>query len=125
MPDKVSNATVFHDGFCPLCASEIRHYRNQDSNHELAFVDVSEEDPLLPANLTRQQAMTRFHILSRDGRLLAGASAFAEVWANLPKWHCPLARSCSGVISGMKGIAIRPIPMNPSTPIKAIFPIPM
>jgi predicted DCC family thiol-disulfide oxidoreductase YuxK len=87
MPDKVSSTTVYYDGSCPLCATEIRHYRDQDSNHQLAFVDVSGTDALLPADLNRKQAMARFHVMSRDGSLVDGARAFVEVWASLPKWR--------------------------------------
>ncbi|MEO1159502.1 MAG: DUF393 domain-containing protein [Pseudomonadota bacterium] len=87
MPEKVSNTTVYYDGSCALCATEIGHYRNQDRKRQLAFVDVSKTDASLPAGLTRQQAMARFHVTARDGRLLDGAGAFAEVWATLPKWR--------------------------------------
>ena len=87
MPDKVSSTTIYYDGSCPLCATEIRHYRDQDSERALAFVDVSQTGVLLPRDLSRQQAMARFHVISRDGKLIDGAKAFAEVWAHLPKWR--------------------------------------
>jgi predicted DCC family thiol-disulfide oxidoreductase YuxK len=87
MPDKVSSTTIYYDGSCPLCATEIRHYRDQDSEQELAFVDVSETGVLLPPDLSRQQAMARFHVLSRDGQLVDGARAFVAVWESLPKWR--------------------------------------
>lgn len=87
MPDKVPSTTIYYDGSCPLCANEIRHYRDQDSEQELAFVDVSDKGVLLPADLSRQQAMARFHVMSSNGNLVDGARAFAEVWARLPKWR--------------------------------------
>lgn len=87
MQDKVSSTTIYYDGSCPLCATEIRHYRDQDAEQELAFVDVSETGVLLPPDLSRQQAMARFHVMSRDGQLIHGASAFVAVWASLPKWR--------------------------------------
>lgn len=87
MPDKVSSTTIYYDGSCPLCAAEIRHYRDQDSEQALAFVDVSNTGESLPADLSRQQAMARFHVVSRDGTLIDGARAFAEVWESLPKWR--------------------------------------
>lgn len=87
MPDKVSSTTIYYDGSCPLCATEICHYRDQDAEQALAFVDVSQTGVLLPGDLGRQQAMARFHVMSRDGRLMDGARAFAEVWAHLPKWR--------------------------------------
>lgn len=87
MPDKVSSTTIYYDGSCPLCATEIRHYRDQDSEQELAFVDVSETGVSLPPDLSREQAMARFHVMSRDGQLIDGAKAFAAVWASLPRWR--------------------------------------
>ena len=87
MPDKVSSTTIYYDGSCPLCATEIRHYRDQDSEQALAFVDVSETGVSLPPDLGQQQAMARFHVMSRDGQLVDGARAFVAVWASLPKWR--------------------------------------
>jgi predicted DCC family thiol-disulfide oxidoreductase YuxK len=87
MPDKVSSTTIYYDGSCPLCATEIRHYRDQDSEQELAFVDVSDTGVQLPPDLSRQRAMARFHVMSRDGQLIDGARAFVAVWASLPKWR--------------------------------------
>ncbi len=87
MPDIASNATVYYDGSCPLCATEIRHYRRLDCDDKLDFVDVSEPGASLPDTLTLQQAMARFHVRSGDGTLMSGARAFAEVWTRLPKWR--------------------------------------
>ena len=104
MPGKVSSTTVYYDGSCPLCATEIRHYRDQDSEQELAFVDVSETGAVLPPDLSQQQAMARFHVMSRDGRLIDGARAFAEVWASLPKWRW--AARAAGLPGAMRALDV-------------------
>ncbi|MEM7632961.1 MAG: DUF393 domain-containing protein [Pseudomonadota bacterium] len=87
MPDKTSSTTIYYDGSCPVCAAEIRHYRDQDAEQALEFVDVAGTDVPLPPDLDREQAMARFHVMSSDGQLIDGARAFVAVWASLPKWR--------------------------------------
>jgi predicted DCC family thiol-disulfide oxidoreductase YuxK len=79
--------TVYYDGACPICAAEIRYYRNLDRRGALHLVDASKAEADLPANLDREQALARFHVLSGDGRLISGARAFAEIWSCLPGWR--------------------------------------
>jgi hypothetical protein len=38
-------------------------------------------------DLTKQQAMKRFHVRGNDGLLLSGAAAFVAVWSTLPRWR--------------------------------------
>lgn len=87
MTKQLSKSTVYFDGSCPLCRAEIGHYRREDKAGALCLVDVSKSDHTLPADLTRQQAMKRFHVLGGDGKLLSGAAAFIEVWSRLPRWR--------------------------------------
>lgn len=67
--------TVYYDASCPLCRREISVYRGRS---DARFVDVS--DPAnVPADLTAEAAMARFHVRAGN-RLLSGASAFAALW---------------------------------------------
>lgn len=77
--------TVFYDGGCPLCATEIGFYRRRRGHERVCWLDVSETpaDQLTPG-LTRDQALKRFHVRQGDGRLLSGGQAFAALWAVLP-----------------------------------------
>jgi len=79
--------TIYYDGSCPVCSAEIGYYQGKDRAQALCFVDVSRTEVELPAGLTRQQAMARFHVRGDDGRLSSGAAAFAAVWARLPGWR--------------------------------------
>ena len=82
-----SKTTLYFDGSCPLCRTEIAHYRRADGAGELCFVDISDKNKTLPADLTRCEAMRRFHVRKQSGTLLSGAAAFAEVWRHLPRWR--------------------------------------
>lgn len=79
--------TVYFDGACPLCQAEINHYRKQEGAGAICFVDVSRSEETLALDLTKQQAMKRFHVRANDGLLLSGAAAFVAVWSTLPRWR--------------------------------------
>ena len=79
--------TIYYDGACPLCTLEIAHYQKQEGAENLCFRDVSRADEAPGADLTREQALARFHIRKADGTLLSGAAAFVAIWEDLPKWR--------------------------------------
>ncbi|WP_257165383.1 thiol-disulfide oxidoreductase DCC family protein [Bradyrhizobium sp. SRS-191] len=87
MAPESAQSTVYFDGSCPLCRAEIGYYGRTDQAGALCFVDVSQPGAETPEGLTQGQAMARFHVRARDGRLLSGAAAFVEVWRRLPRWR--------------------------------------
>jgi hypothetical protein len=44
----------------------------------VCFADVSDLALALPSGATRDQLLARFHVRSRDGRLLSGAQRWAS-----------------------------------------------
>lgn len=78
--------TVYFDGACPLCSVEIDYYRGQAGAEWLQFVDVSGDAAVGCNDLTREDALKRFHIRRPDGTLVSGAAAFVGIWRLLPKW---------------------------------------
>lgn len=78
--------TVYFDGGCPLCRAEINHYRKQEGADKICFRDVSISEEVLAGDLTKEQALERFHVRGNDGLLLSGAAAFVAVWSTLPRW---------------------------------------
>jgi predicted DCC family thiol-disulfide oxidoreductase YuxK len=94
---------VFFDGSCPLCRAEIGYYHRQDQAGALCFVDVSDPGAVPPEGITQRRAMERFHVRARDGSVLSGAAAFAEVWTRLPKWRwAARAASLPGALAALE-----------------------
>ena len=79
--------TVYYDGACPLCRAEIGHYRAQEGAGAICFLDASTQTSDLPIDLTREQALARFHVRLSDGRIASGAQGFVEIWKTLPRWR--------------------------------------
>lgn len=77
-------ATVYYDGACPLCTREVDFYRAQPGAGIVHFVDVSAGSDDIADDLTRRDALARFHVRGADGRLRDGAEAFATLWLALP-----------------------------------------
>ena len=82
-----ASLTVLYDGACPLCRAEIGVYRGLPSDTPLCFADVSTQGQALPAGLSREQLLARFHVQHADGRVESGARAFLALWATLPGWR--------------------------------------
>jgi len=77
--------TVYYDGACPLCQREIGFYRRRRGADAIAWIDVSRAGPgEIAPDLSKAQAMARFHVRDNDGTLLDGGDAFARLWASLP-----------------------------------------
>ena len=79
---------MFYDGDCPLCAKEVRHYRQLDRAGAVEWVDIAREPQRLEAlGVSRAAGMRRLHALDRQGRLVSGVPAFAAVWDGLPGYR--------------------------------------
>jgi predicted DCC family thiol-disulfide oxidoreductase YuxK len=79
--------TVYYDGDCPLCRMEIAHYQKQEGAERIAFVDAAQAPEKLAEDLTRKDALARFHVRDANGALVSGAAAFARIWRVLPRWR--------------------------------------
>jgi len=82
------NLTVFYDGGCPLCRTEIGFYRTCAGAGDIRFVDLAatEGDQVAP-DLNKRTALARFHVRRPDGTLVSGAAGFGALWLALPGWR--------------------------------------
>lgn len=85
--------TAYYDGACPVCAREVAFWRGRPGGEAIAWVDVSRPEAAPGTGLTRAAALGRMHVRLPDGRLVAGARAFAVIWGAMPgfRWLGPLA----------------------------------
>jgi predicted DCC family thiol-disulfide oxidoreductase YuxK len=76
---------VYYDGSCPLCSKEMSLYKRSTGSNEITWCDVSSDK--LPPGLSREQAMSRFHVRTGSGDIVSGAPAFIVLWLSLPRWR--------------------------------------
>jgi len=79
--------SVFYDGACPLCQREIAVYRDLAATASVEFVDISSSTQPVPAEISREALLARFHVRHADGRIESGARAFLTLWSRLPYWR--------------------------------------
>lgn len=80
--------TIFYDGSCLVCATEMRHYRRKSPAGRLLFVDIS--DPgFHPERFGRslQEFMTQMHVIDATGEVYRGIEAFPVIWQALPDFR--------------------------------------
>jgi predicted DCC family thiol-disulfide oxidoreductase YuxK len=87
MVERNSQVTVYYDGSCALCRSEIDVYRRSDPEGRVRFEDVAGRTDDPATDLTRADAMARFHVRLADGTLVSGAQGFIRLWESLPGWR--------------------------------------
>jgi predicted DCC family thiol-disulfide oxidoreductase YuxK len=77
--------TVFYDGFCRICSTEMFVYMRKDHGGRLVFVDIS--DPAFnPADfgLSLADLMFQMHAIDRNGTVFRGVDAFQAIWQAFP-----------------------------------------
>ncbi|MGF1476689.1 MAG: thiol-disulfide oxidoreductase DCC family protein [Geminicoccaceae bacterium] len=85
-----ADPTVLYNGACPICRTEIEHYKKLSAKQSAAldWIDVSVDDePLRRHGLTRDTVFKRLHVDMPDGRLVAGVDAFIEIWSRLKRYR--------------------------------------
>lgn len=89
--------TVFYNGSCPLCRTEINHYKKRADKYHvegLLWVDVTQQpNSLASFGVDDDGVIRRLHASDGDGSLFSGVDAFIAVWQLIPgyQWIAALA----------------------------------
>jgi len=77
--------TIFYDGSCIVCATEMQHYRRKNHGGRLIFVDISDPN-FEPDRFGRslQDFMGRMHAIDAEGVVFQGVDAFPAIWQAFP-----------------------------------------
>ena len=84
---------IFYDGTCPLCEKEMNQLKKLNTEGNLSFVDIMDEE--FESNypeLDWQALNDRIHGMCEDGTLLVGLDATHRAWSEVGKgWvYAPL-----------------------------------
>lgn len=80
--------TIYFDGLCIACSTEINHYRKLEGAERFKFVDITEAtfkaqdhgiDPFLAHKV--------MHVRDPLGNLHQGVDAFRAIWKELPRYR--------------------------------------
>ena len=76
---------VLYDGQCSLCRRSVEQLARRDTRRALELRDLHATNlqQLHPA-LTREACVREMHVVTADGRVLAGFDAFRYLWRQLP-----------------------------------------
>jgi predicted DCC family thiol-disulfide oxidoreductase YuxK len=81
---KMNKPAILYDSYCKLCNAEIKYYKNKDPRNLFEYVDIM--NPKFDANkyqLTKSEVHKFFHVITKDGDILAGVDAFNYIWKEL------------------------------------------
>ncbi len=77
--------TVFYDGACPYCRTEIKWYKILDKKNTIRWIDITCDKAMLENhNIDYSKAMSELHVMSSDGQYHIGVAGFFVLWSRLP-----------------------------------------
>lgn len=84
----MNKLTVFYDGSCIACDTEINHYKKIDRLGLLEIVDItsptfSVEEYKLDSKLVNES----MHTVDANGNVYRGVDSFIQIWARIPSYH--------------------------------------
>ncbi|MCG6202055.1 thiol-disulfide oxidoreductase DCC family protein [Psychromonas antarctica] len=84
--------TIFYDGQCPMCSTEMRHLKQHDKNNLITLEDIHQDDfAALYPDINFTDAMKILHG-NYQGKLLLGLAVTHRAWTLVGKgfWVAPL-----------------------------------
>lgn len=77
--------TVFYDGKCPYCRTEIKWYQLLDKKKKIHWIDITDNTANLSMhNINYDKAMSELHVIGDDGQRYVGVEGFFAIWSKLP-----------------------------------------
>ncbi len=79
---------VFYDDKCPLCLTEIKHYRRLEKCYPIEWIGIHQDQKIIKQfGFNQQQLLERLHVVRGDGVVVTGASAFATIWCSVKRYR--------------------------------------
>jgi predicted DCC family thiol-disulfide oxidoreductase YuxK len=102
--------TIFYDGACGVCSTEIRYYRSI-ADQRVEFVNIASADfDAGTFGKTTDEFQEKLHARDADGCYYTGVDAFRRLWEALPSPFYPLLSSFVGLpgihLSARAGYAV-------------------
>jgi predicted DCC family thiol-disulfide oxidoreductase YuxK len=75
---------ILYDSYCKLCNAEIEYYKKKDPTNIFEYIDIM--NPKFDATkyqLTKSDVHKYFHVIDKNGDILAGIDAFNYIWKEL------------------------------------------
>ena len=88
--DRRVRLTTYYNGACPVCRTEIKHYKriSRARHLDLAWCDIARDRFITRRlGLDREAVKRRLHAIDQEGRLFVGVAAFAAIWRELPGYR--------------------------------------
>jgi len=89
--------TIFYDGACGVCSTEISHYRSI-ADHRVEFVDIATVDFNADSfGKSAEEFQKKLHACDADGNFFTGVEAFRKLWDALPSPFYPMLSTFVGL----------------------------
>lgn len=89
--------TVFYDGACGVCSTEITYYRIK-ADERVVFVDIAAQDfDAACYNKVQTDFQKELHVCDSAGQFFTGVEAFRRLWEAIPSPFYPLLSSFVGL----------------------------
>ena len=75
---------VFYNKSCNICNSEIKHYKKHTKKIYWENI-IDNENAQKITSKTYKELIRRIHV-EKNGKIFTGASAFLEIWRNIPRY---------------------------------------
>jgi len=89
--------TIFYDGSCGICSTEISYYRSI-ADQRIDFVDIAAVDFIAESyDKQAEEFQKKLHACDADGHFFVGVEAFRRLWEALPSPVYPLLSTVVGL----------------------------